>query len=80
MPTEVIVYRCMFACLCGDTFVIRTDHPYHIHGMRLQCPSCRVQLGKVLISNCEDGYALRLAPHEELMAALRSRHHQPTRW
>ena len=80
MATEVVVYRCMFRCLCGDSFVIRTDDPYHIHGMQLRCPGCNLLLGKVLISRADDGYTLRLAPHDQLMAALRGRHEQPSRW
>ena len=80
MPTEVVVYRCMFRCLCGDSFVIRTDDPYHLHGMRLRCPGCGLVLGKVLINEVDDGFTLRLVPHRELMAALRHRQHEPTRW
>jgi hypothetical protein len=80
MAAEVVVYRCMFRCLCGDSFVIRTDDPYHLHGMRLHCSGCNMILGKVLISEVSDGYALRLAPHHQLMTALRSTQRQPSRW
>jgi hypothetical protein len=73
-----VIYRCMFRCLCGDTFVIRTDDPFHLHGMRLTCTGCGLLLGKVVISDVDEGYSLRLAPHDQLMAALRQHSEQPT--
>ena len=79
MPTEVVVYRCMFRCICGDSFIIRTDHPYHIHGMRLYCSGCKMPLGKVLIRQVHDGYTLRLVPDSQLLAAMDNRPDQFTR-